>query len=241
MQLHEQYINFIADHVHREIKETFERGDYMGALDIYLEFLQLTNKTQYDYVDIEMIMASRADKQEFIKDIVENGIYVHEPPFVGNTEFEDFIKIYEKHPEWVADYHCEGIEKPLVIGDEYFIRLKHESSNKMSIRSTGMLNIKNQPSKSALKKEKKAFLNDNAIRLGEMESENLLITRRPDLVSRLFRTYSTEAESREDMITKLLTAKDPFNLEIKGSDNKSITRQMLDKYLMVLELGLEDE
>ena len=73
-----------------------------------------------------------------------------------------------------------------------------------------------------------------------MESENLLVTKRPDLVSRLFRTYSTESESREELITKLLTEKDPFNLEIKGSDAKSITRQMLDKYLMVLELSLED-
>ena len=120
MQSKEQEINFIADHVQREICkcETVEEMQ-----EIYLEFLKLVNKQQADYVETELIMMRRDEKQEFFADIIENGIYVHEPPFVGNTSFDQFVGIYEKHPEWLKPYKCEGIEKPLVIGDEYFIRL----------------------------------------------------------------------------------------------------------------------
>lgn len=103
-----------------------------------------------------------------------------------------------------------------------------------------MLNIKNQPAKSALKKEKKSLVNDNAIRVGEMETTNLQACKRPDLVSKLLRSYSTSKDDRENLIETLITADDPLNITVPDSDSKSITRQMLDKYLAVLGLELED-
>jgi hypothetical protein len=63
----------------------------------------------------------------------------------------------------------------MVMGDLYFIRLKHESSNKASARSTALNNIKYLPSKSTLKKEKKILLSQTPIRMGEMEVTNLMI------------------------------------------------------------------
>ena len=237
MQSKEQEINFIADHVQRDICkcETVEEMQ-----EIYLEFLKLVNKQQADYVETELIMMRRDEKQEFFADIIENGIYVHEPPFVGNTSFDQFVGIYEKHPEWLKPYKCEGIEKPLVIGDEYFIRLKHESSNKLSIRAKGMLNIKNLPSKSALKKEKKSMYNDNPIRFGEMEVAYMYLSQRPELVAKMLRAYSTNMEDRQNLVELLITAKDPLNVTLPEQSGKSITRQMLDNYLAVLEIELED-
>ena len=236
-QSKEQEINFIADHVQRDICkcETVEEMQ-----EIYLEFLKLVNKQQADYVETELIMMRRDEKKEFFEDIIENGIYVHEPPFVGNTSFDQFVGIYEKHPEWLKPYKCEGIEKPLIIGDEYFIRLKHESSNKLSIRAKGMLNIKNLPSKSALKKEKKSMYNDNPIRFGEMETSYMYLSQRPELVAKMLRAYSTNMEDRQNLVELLITAKDPLNVTLPEQSGKSITRQMLDNYLAVLEIELED-
>ena len=238
MQAKEQEINFIADHVLAAMKECGD--DYDEMQDIYLEFLKAVNKNQHDYIMTELIMMRRDEREEYFDDLLEEGIYVHEPPFVGNTSFDAFSDLYLKHPEWFEKYQCEGIERPVLIGAEYFIRLKHESSNKMSIRSKGMLNNKNLPSKSALKKEKKSMYNDNPIRFGEMETSYMYLAQRPDLVAKMLRAYSTNMEDRQVLVEKLLTADDPLNITLPEQSGKSITRQMLDSYLSVLEVELED-
>lgn len=236
-QLYEQEINFIAEHVLREIKNA-PNIDIKES--IYLDFLKNISKSQYDFVSTELIIMSRTDKEAFFADLEENGIYVHEPPFVGNTKFETLVELYKIHPEWFKKYKCEGIERPEIIGDEYFIRLRHEASNKTSIRSKGMLNIKNLPSRSPLKKEKKSLINDNPIRFGEMETSYMYLTQRPDLVAKLLRSYSTSMEERQALVEQLLTADDPMNIVLEDQHGPSITREMLDSYLSVLELELED-
>lgn len=184
---------------------------------------------------------NRAQKQEFFDDLIRDGIYIHEPPFVGNTSIEDLVEIFKDHPEWTEKYHFVNMERPEIMGEEYFIRLKHEASNKSSVRAKGMLSIKNMPSKSALKKDKKALYNDNPLRLGEMETNALLVAKRPDLVAKLLRTYSSNMEDRQNLVEQLVTAKDPMNVDAKLCDDKPITRQILDNYLKVLELQLEDD
>jgi len=103
-----------------------------------------------------------------------------------------------------------------------------------------MLNIKNMPSKSSLRKEKKALYNDNPLRLGEMETEALFVTKRPDLVAKLLRSYSTSMENRQALVEELVTAKNPLNIRTPELIGKPITRQILDNYLSVLELKIED-
>jgi len=118
-QIWEQYINFAADHVVKEMKKC---DDYNDAQDIYFEFLKLVNKEQYDFVELEFIGINRAKQHEFLDDIMENGIYIHEPPFVGNTSMDKLVELFKTHPEWVEEYKCVNMERPIVIGDEYFIR-----------------------------------------------------------------------------------------------------------------------
>jgi len=136
------------------------------------------------------------------------------------------------------------------MGDVYFIRLKHEPSNKSSMRSASNLNVKNLPSKSTLKKEKKTLVSSNPLRLGEMETNNLLISKRPDLIEKLLKTYSTNEAAREATIKQLLSPGKTedghqvntldMDLNIDLGDNKSISREILDKYLNLLGLELTD-
>ena len=105
--------------------------------------------------DIELITMNRSEKYAFLNAVEENGIMIHQPPFFGNTTEEQFKEIFKEHPEWCTEYDFEGIERPMTMGDVYFIRLKHEPSNKSSMRSAANLNVKNLPAKSTLKKEKR--------------------------------------------------------------------------------------
>lgn len=161
-QLQEQYLNFMADHVLKLMKA---EPDYSKKQEIFLEFLKMTNKEEYDYFDIELIGMNRFQQMEFINSVEENGIYIHQQPFFGNTTEEQFKEIFKKHPEWCEEYRFFGIEKPMVMGDVYYIRLKHENSNKSSMRSASNLNVKNLPSKSTLKKEKKVLYSSMPLRL----------------------------------------------------------------------------
>lgn len=237
----------MADHVLKEMKST---EDYVEKLEIFLEFMKLINKAEYDFFDIETISMNRAKRQEFVDDIERDGIYIHQPPFFGNTSMEQFKEIYRKHPEWCTEYKFKGIERPMVMGDVYFIRLKHEPSNKSSMRSASNLNVKNLPSKSTLKKEKKILVSSNPLRLGEMETNNLLISKRPDLIEKLLKTYSTNETAREATIKQLLCPGQTedghlvntldMDLSVDLEDNKSISREILDKYLNLLGLELTD-
>ena len=138
----------------------------------------------------------------------------------------------------------------MTMEDVYFIRLKHEPSNKTSMRSAANLNVKNLPAKSTLKKEKKIPYSSTPIRLGEMEVSNLMIAKRGDVVEKLLKTYSTNEELREQTITQLLSpGKLPnghlrnalnMDLDVDLKNNRSVSREILEKYLNVLGYSIVD-
>lgn len=236
----------MADHVLKEMKQL---ENYQDKADLLFEFLKLVNKKQYDYFQIEYMVMNRKEQERFIADVEEHGIYIHQPPAYGNTTTEQFETILKTHPEWCTPYQFENIERPMVMGDIYFIRLKHESSNKSSTRSSGTLNVKNLPSKSALKKDHRILVSNTPIRLGEMEVANLALTKHPEIIEKLLKTYSTNEDARELMITQLLAPgrvdgikKDIFNMDIDfdPEKNRAISREILEKYFNVLGYSLVD-
>lgn len=236
-QIQEQYLNFMGDKIVEKLKVT---PDQYEREDILFKYLKIINKQQYDFLDTEYIMLNKRDKEIFFEDIIQNGLYTHQTPFFGNTTMEQFEKIFREMSDLVEKYKFKGIEKPMVMGDIYFIRLKHESSNKSSARSTALNNIKNLPSKSTLKKEKKVLLSQTPIRLGEMEVTNMMLPKRGDLVEKLLKTYSTSEEDREHLIKSLLMSKTPLRMNTTLGNEYSVNRKILQKYMNVLELDLED-
>lgn len=120
-QLQEQFINFMSDHV---IKLMREAEDTNAQIDIFLSYLKALNKEEYNFFDVELLSMNRRQKEEFINKILDDGvIYIHQAPFFGNTTEEEFKQIYREHPEWCTEYKFVGIEKPMTMGDIYFIRL----------------------------------------------------------------------------------------------------------------------
>jgi len=84
-QLQEQYLNFMADHVVEEMKAT---DSYDEKMSIFLSFLKAINEKEYDFFDIEQFVMNRQQKIEFLDKIEAEGIYIHQPPFFGNTTEE---------------------------------------------------------------------------------------------------------------------------------------------------------
>src|SRR5690606_14746095 len=105
----------------------------------------------------------------------EDGIFIHQPPFYGNIDIEDLEALYQAYPE-IQPYKFQGIETPLIMGEMYFLRLKHEPMSKFSARSSSYMNLKNIPSKSTRYKENQQLYPRTPIKIGEMELSNLLIS-----------------------------------------------------------------
>ena len=113
----------MSDHVLKIMKET---EDYDEKAKVFFEYLKNINKEQFDFFDTEYLIMNRNQRKEFIDNIERDGIYIHQAPFFGNTTEDQFKKIFVEHPEWCTNYNFVGIEKPMTMGDVYFIRLKHE-------------------------------------------------------------------------------------------------------------------
>lgn len=83
-----------------------------------------------------------------------------------------------------------------------------------------------------------------------MEVTNLLISKEPTVVEKLLKTYATNEELREQTITQLLNPgrlpnghlKNTLNmdLEVDLKNNKSVSREILEKYLNVLGYSIVD-
>ena len=244
-QLQEQHLNFMADHVVKQMKATDNMNEKIMLL---FEFMRCVNKEECEFFMSELSEKSEEFKKDFIKDVEENGILIHQPPFFGNTTMEEFENMYRNHPEWNEKYKFVGIEKPMVMGDLYFIRLKHQPSNKTVLRSAANLNVKNLPAKSSLRQEKKTLYSQNPLRLGEMECTNLMVAKHPELIEKLLKTYSTSDSMREEIILQLLAPGhdaegnpiDPLDMDIAVENRKSTNRKILEKYLNVFECDLID-
>jgi len=164
-QIIEQHINFICYNLVEELKKT---DDIFAMEDLFFEFMKIINPKQHEFLDLEYMLMNRQQRHDFFEDIKEKGMYIHQTPFFGNTSLEEFAEIFEKFPQLVEKYNFKNTEKKMVLGDLYFIRLKHDASNKTSVRSTGLNNIKDLPSKSTLKKQKKILVSQTPIRLGKL-------------------------------------------------------------------------
>lgn len=78
-----------------------------------------------------------------------------------------------------------------------------------------------------------------------MEVTNLMITKHPEIVEKLLKTYSTNEELREQTIAQLLLPENGKNnlnmdLDVDLKNNKSVSREILEKYLNVLGYSIVD-
>lgn len=244
-QLQEQHLNFMADHVLKQIHAT----DILEEkFNIFFEFLKSINEEEHDFFKAEIADEGLDKKRAFMEDVETGGIFIHQPPFFGNTTMEEFENIYRKHPEWCEKYKFVGVEKPMVMGDLYFIRLKHQPSNKTVLRSAANLNVKNLPAKSSLRQEKKSLYSQNPLRLGEMECTNLMVAKHPELVEKLLKTYATSEAMREEVIVQLLNPGrtddgeliNPLDMDLDVRNKKSTNRRILEKFLNVFECDIFD-
>ena len=113
--------NFISMHIRLKIKEaaTREEKEYW-----YFDFIGTINPKQEKFTREYYDNLSDEDKDLFLKE-AEKVIYIHQEPFYNNTDFNLLCTLFEKY-DFAQPFEFEGINTPLIMGEMYFLRLKHD-------------------------------------------------------------------------------------------------------------------
>lgn len=249
----ESEVNFIGREITKRI------GDIEGIKEkdkLFSSFLKEVNPEYYqEYLDLNL---SDKNKKALFKEVCKNKyINVKVNPFHDTINFFDIERLYDKFKvvpkqvffskEFLDKKEVISIETPLIISPIYWMRLKHESGNKFSARSAGLLNLAGIPSKNARQfREGREPFSKTAIRVGEMELTNLLLTKDVEELHRFISFYSSNEKDREELLLKLLGAtkagEERGNVlaieKIPKSNKKSIPKLILDTYLRFLSLEI---
>jgi len=234
-QLIEQELNWVAKFVRKDIQA---ESSLDNKTNLLIDFITMANEEEAGVMKEYLSTLSDKEKEDFFGDMVEHGIPICQKPFFGNVGLDNLEKIYEKYPK-VDYFKCEGISTPLIIGETYMVRLKHEPFSKFSARSTSFLNLRGLPTKSKSFKEYKDLYSKTPIRIGNMEISNLSLTNDMDSIMDLLNSYSNNEANRKELITQLLTG-NPFDINVELSEEESSTSKILKSLFTCLGLTIED-
>ena len=233
-QLYENELSFIADKVAAQMAT-------MGPVEAFehlMTFLEVASPKQAAWMRSNMTDPELV--QEFVQEIASGRepIHIHQPPFFDTIPLDGMATLYAMFEVHKAQF--EGIEEPMVLGTNYYMKLRHEPSSKLSARSAKHLSIAGVPTKNSRGvRTSTEHHSTTPIRLGEQELQNLLIANQPDELKRLLRLYATDDVSREGAIAELLLRPDAFSdapVEARGS---GMTRPVAGLTALLESVGLE--
>lgn len=206
-QLFEHEINYIAQEIIRNEKDDSILFDKIIK---FFDILKLSDKdnivSQGDF--IQKNVKTKSEISSFIKEVRENGLLIHQPPFFGNCTDDILYKLYKDFN--IEKTEFQNIRQRLIIAPMYFIKLRHEASGKVSSRSAAQVSILDVPFKSNERYKKgTAPINDSPVRFGEQETFNMLLLANKkegsEGVMEFLRHYSSNSIERRGMLKKLLT------------------------------------
>ena len=244
-QLFEQSINFIMNRTIDRIK-TLETNDQRAAL--VFTMINNFNTRQAREMGEMYSKMNEEQKEEFIQDIYEYGIFVHIPPFWHERNLFDVLsEIYDKY-DWLTPYKVfvkkNGRFRPVmnefIVGEMYIIRLKQTAAKGLSTRSVGGVNLIGVPVKDAQAKENKILYSKTPCRVGIDELLNLLIGMDPYDLAKTYMSYRSSIEATHDLPVQLLKN----GLVDKLRDDELVINrnvEVITTYLKTMGYKLEQE
>ena len=237
-QLYEQHMNYLSDNILRNVRESKTIKEKMKWIDFHLEHFYINWRDFYD------------SEKELIADIEEHGFYIQMVPFDGLPGEDGKIHSFSEYWSMVKEYEAKGlvpytlkyvddegdihdyINDNIIMGQEYFYRLRHEPIGKLSNRAAGTVNRKNIPDKNSFKQTSRIAISNTPVRCGEMETYNLAISKNLDL-AKFIKAHSTSEVDRKNMVRNLLKGNKSINIEGRSEASK-----MIKQVLRVFNLDL---
>lgn len=145
--------------------------------ELGFSFIRVMNETQYKkFYDIYQKLSPKK-KEEFIKDMIEDGIYIHEKPMYAEIPmFYRLLDVLDKFDigrddlyvnKWGRRYKCLRKE---FVGQLYILKLKQTDRRGYSSRNTGAIDITGLPTRRYKSRSHLEQTSSTAIRFGEYET-----------------------------------------------------------------------
>ncbi len=231
-QLFESELNFIADHVAEQMASMDDAGAYAHMI----RFLGIVSPDQARWIEETL---NDAEKHGVAREVREGRehIYIHQPPVFGVVPLEGLYEAYKAFG--VEREAFVGIEERMVLGTNYYIKLRHEPSGKLSARSAKHLSVSGVPAKNSKGvRTGTEHHSSTPIRLGEQEIQGLMAADQPGELARFLRLYATDEVSREAMISEMVRRPDPFSRERLVPAGTGITRPVAGLSAFLESVGL---
>ena len=256
-QLFEQTITFITDQVVAYFKTLdITNNDHLKEMEkILFDIVGTFNEEQRErmYVGFKETCKTKKAKQEFFKNVMDEGIYIHIKAFWHKENLYDAAKAcYDKYP-WIKPYEVyffDTISKRWVkqineqiVGSMYIMVLKQNSKKGLSVCATAPINKRGVPDKTDSAKKHKSIVQHTPIRAGIQESINNMISLSNYDLAKLHMLYRSSPIARRELGTTIIEnygKGEPVEVEITDKmTNRNV--EILDAYLNVMGFGLEYE
>lgn len=218
MQIFEVSINYINNRVVERLA-TFTTLKEKESL--FFDLMKRYNSEYAQKIKDEYIEYTTKDKKAFFETIQKEGIFVHIPPMWAQGNLFDIVKdIYADYTwlefqpvyvnKWGRKIQLPQTNFPILIAEEYIIKLKQSSKKGFSARSTGALSKRGVPEKSFKNKAHQDLYSTTPIRIGDQESNNSVIGVEPDIIAEMHMMYRSSVIARRDLGDKLVTTNKPL-------------------------------
>lgn len=247
-QTFELSLNHIGDSIVNKIIS--DRMDLDSAYNMIYKFVSMCSPSQAAYMDEKKQYMSRDELSYFVESILEAGsIHLSMKPISDSMSIDKLNDIYKEFP-WVKQNELEVVirgsdgtpryvraRRPVVVGKQYIYRLKQFSEEKFSATSLSATNIRNENTKSRVKKDYKELYPNTPIRFGSMETNDMAHAGVEVLVANMM-IHSLSPQARR-LVEQMYTG-DPFHIDIKlDSDSKNRSAEIVNTYLKTIGRRIE--
>ena len=215
------------------------------AYNMIYTFVNICNPEQAEYLNKKKLSMNREELAFFVESILNDGnIHLSLRPITNSMTIDKLIEIYNIFP-WIEQNLVEvpmvgsdgsvrytPARRRMVIGKQYLYRLKQYAEEKYSATSLSATNIRNENTKSRVKKDFRELYSNTPIRLGNMEVNNLGHIGVDAVITNMM-IHSLSPQGRR-LVEQMYTG-DPFHIDIKlDSDSKNRSAEIANTYLKAI-------
>ena len=215
------------------------------AYDLIYRFIAKCSQEQADYIDEKFQNMNKEEQAFYMESIINSGcIQLSIRPLSETMTIDKLREIYKEFPFIkqnnieVAMVGSDGniryipARRPMVIGKQYIYRLKQYSHEKFSSCSLSATNIRNENTKSRVKKDHRELHSNTPVRIGNMEVNNLMHMGSEVVIANMM-IHSISPQGRR-LVEQMYTG-DPFHVDVKlDSDSKNRSAEIANTYLKTI-------
>ena len=223
-----------------------EKMKVKDAYKLIHKYVKMCSPEQAAYMDEVTSHMNAEDLAFYVGSIVDSGaIHLSIKPLSETITIDDLAKIYKEFP-FVTQNKIEiamvdsngraryiPARRHVVIGKQYIFRLKQFAEEKFSATSLSATNIRNENTKSKIKKDFKALYPNTPVRFGNMETNNMNHIGPEVLIANMM-IHSLSPQGRR-LVEQMYTTDNPFIIDIRlDGDSKNRSAEITNTFMKTI-------